>query len=310
MTDGFRHIAVLMGGWSAERDVSLNSGAACASALERLGYRVTQIDVNRDIADRLTLLKPDACFNALHGKWGEDGCIQGVLETLEIPYTHSGVLASALAMDKARAKTAFRAAGVPVADGVVASAAEAARSHLLPPPYVIKPVCEGSSVGVYIVREDHEHPPQELTRPDWPYGPVLVERYIGGRELTCAVMGGRALDIIEIKPAEGLSFYDYEAKYAKGGSRHILPAQLSPDIYKFIQKLALDAHDALGCRGVSRADFRLDDRPEGTGELVCLEVNTQPGMTATSLVPELAAHAGLTFGELVRWIVEDASCNR
>jgi D-alanine-D-alanine ligase len=304
------HIAVLMGGWSSERDVSLRSGEACASALEGAGYRVTRIDVNRDIAARLADLKPDACFNALHGKWGEDGCIQGVLETLEIPYTHSGVLASALAMDKARAKVAFRAAGVPVADSVVASAAEAARAHLMPPPYVVKPVCEGSSVGVFIVREDHEHPPQELTRPDWTYGDVLVERYIGGRELTCAVMGDRALDIIEIKPAEGLSFYDYEAKYARGGSFHILPAQLSPDIYKFIQKSALDAHHALGCRGVSRADFRFDDRPSGTGELVCLEVNTQPGMTATSLVPELAAHAGLTFGELVRWIVEDASCNR
>ncbi len=178
------------------------------------------------------------------------------------------------------------------------------------PPYVIKPVTEGSSVGVFIVQEDRAHPPQELTRPDWAFGNVMVERYIGGRELTCAVLGDRPLGIIDILPAEGLSFYDYEAKYAKGGSRHVLPAQISPNIYEFIQKLALDAHNALGCRGVSRADFRFDDRPEGTGELVCLEVNTQPGMTATSLVPELAAHAGLTFGELVRWMVEDASCNR
>ncbi|MGC2603840.1 MAG: D-alanine--D-alanine ligase, partial [Rhodomicrobium sp.] len=194
--------------------------------------------------------------------------------------------------------------------GIVASPAQAARAHLMPPPYVIKPVTEGSSVGVYIVREDQAHPPQELTRPDWAYGDVLVERYIGGRELTCAVIGHRSLDIIEILPAEGLGFYDYEAKYAKGGSRHILPAQISPEIYEFIQKLAIDAHNALGCRGVSRADFRLDDRAEGTGELVCLEVNTQPGMTATSLVPELAAHAGLGFGELVQWIVEDASCDR
>lgn len=310
MTSKFHHIAVLMGGRSSEREVSLRSGTACANALTEIGYRVTPIDVGRDIAERLMALKPDACFNALHGKWGEDGCIQGVLETLEIPYTHSGVLASALAMDKARAKLAFKAAGVPVADGVVASPAEAARGHLLPPPYVIKPVTEGSSVGVFLVREDYEHPPQELTRADWTYGDVLAERYIGGRELTCAVMGGRALGIIEIMPADGLTFYDYEAKYAKGGSRHILPAQISPDIYKFIQRLAVDAHNALGCRGVSRADFRFDDRPEGTGELVCLEVNTQPGMTETSLVPELAAHAGLTFGELVRWIVEDASCRR
>lgn len=310
MSGRFHHVAVLMGGWSAEREVSLNSGAACANALESVGYRVTRIDVDRNIAGTLTGLKPDVCFNALHGKWGEDGCVQGILETLEVPYTHSGVLASALAMDKERAKTAFRAAGIPVAESVVVSPIAAARQHLMQPPYVIKPVTEGSSVGVFIVREDHAHPPQELTRPDWAFGNVMVERYIGGRELTCAVLGDRPLGIIDILPAEGLSFYDYEAKYAKGGSRHVLPAQISPNIYEFIQKLALDAHNALGCRGVSRADFRFDDRPEGTGELVCLEVNTQPGMTATSLVPELAAHAGLTFGELVRWMVEDASCNR
>jgi len=310
MTDKYQHIAVLMGGWSAEREVSLNSGAACADALERAGYRVTRVDAGRDIAGRLAALKPDACFNALHGKGGEDGCIQGVLETLQIPYTHSGVLASALAMDKARAKIAFAAAGVPVAQGIVASPAEAAREHLMPPPYVIKPVTEGSSVGVFIVREAQALPPQELTRADWAFGDVLVERYIGGRELTCAVLGNRALGIIEIVPAGGLGFYNYEAKYAKGGSRHILPARISPEIYEFIQKLALDAHNALGCRGVSRADFRLDDRAAGTGELACLEVNTQPGMTATSLVPELAAYAGLSFGELVRWILEDASCGR
>ncbi len=310
MANKYHHVAVLMGGWSAEREVSLRSGAACAAALEQTGYRVTQIDVDRNIAARLAELRPDACFNALHGKGGEDGCIQGVLETLQIPYTHSGVLASALAMDKARAKVAFTASGIPVAEGIVASPTEAARAHLLPPPYVVKPVTEGSSVGVFIVREDHAHPPQELTRADWTYGDVMVERYIGGRELTCAVLGDKALGIIEILPTEGLSFYDYEAKYAKGGSRHILPARISPDIYAFIQKLALDAHTALGCRGVSRADFRFDDLPEGTGELVCLEVNTQPGMTATSLVPELAAHAGMAFDELVQWIVEDASCDR
>lgn len=310
MTSKYHHVAVLMGGWSAERDVSLNSGAACANALEQEGFRVTRVDVDRTIADKLSAIRPDAFFNALHGKWGEDGCIQGILETLQIPYTHSGVLASALAMDKARAKVVFKAVGVPVAESIVADREAVAHSHLMPPPYVIKPVTEGSSVGVFIVREDHAHPPQELTRADWPYGAVMVERYVGGRELTCAVLGDRPLGIIEIVPAEGLGFYDYEAKYAKGGSRHILPAQISPDIYGFIQKLALDAHNALGCRGVSRADFRFDDRPEGTGELVCLEVNTQPGMTATSLVPELAAHAGMPFGELVRWIVEDASCDR
>ncbi len=310
MTKKYHQVAVLMGGWSAERDVSLNSGAACAGALEQAGYRVTRVDVDRNIAATLAALRPDVCFNALHGKGGEDGCIQGILETLRIPYTHSGVLASALAMDKARAKTVFSAAGVPVAESIVTSPAEAARAHLMPPPYVLKPVTEGSSVGVFIVREDQAHPPQELTRSDWAFGDVLVERYIGGRELTCAVLGNKALGIIEILPAEGLGFYDYEAKYAKGGSRHILPAQISPEIYEFIQKLALDAPNALGCRGVSRADFRLDDRAEGTGELACLEVNTQPGMTATSLVPELAAHAGLAFDELVRWIVEDASCDR
>jgi D-alanine-D-alanine ligase len=310
MKGRFRHVAVLMGGWSAEREVSLNSGTACANALESVGYQVTRIDVDRSIAGRLAALKPDVCFNALHGRWGEDGCVQGILEVLEIPYTHSGVLASALAMDKERAKLAFTAAGVPVAESVVATAEEAGRAHLMRPPYVIKPVAEGSSVGVFIVREDHAHPPQELTRPDWAYGAIIVERYVAGRELTCAVIGDRPLGVIEILPAEGLGFYDYEAKYAKGGSRHILPAQISPEIYEFIQKLALDAHNALGCRGVSRADFRFDDGPDGTGELVCLEVNTQPGMTATSLVPEMAAHAGLSFGELVRWMVEDASCYR
>jgi D-alanine-D-alanine ligase len=307
----YHHVAVLMGGWSAEREVSLRSGENCAQALEAEGYRVTRVDVDRNLAARLSDLRPDACFNALHGKWGEDGCVQGILEILGIPYTHSGVLASALAMHKERAKVAFRRAGVPVAESMVVSREEAARAHVMPPPYVIKPPAEGSSVGVYIVHEDHAHPPQELTRPDWPYGEdVMVEKFVAGRELTCAVVGSEPLGITEILPAEGLAFYDYEAKYAPGGSRHILPAQLSPNIYDSIQKLSLDAHRALGCRGVSRADFRFDDRPGGTGELICLEVNTQPGMTSTSLVPELAVHAGWTFGELVRWIVEDASCNR
>ncbi len=311
MTRRFEHVAVLMGGLSAEREVSLNSGEACARALEGEGYRVTRLDAGRDLADRLTDLRPEVCFNALHGKWGEDGCVQGILEILRIPYTHSGVLSSALAMHKEKAKLAFRAAGIPVAESMVATRIEAAKSHLMPPPYVIKPVSEGSSVGVFIVREDHAHPPQELMRDDWPYGDeIMVERFVAGRELTCAVVGSEPLGIIEILPAEGLTFYDYDAKYKPGGSRHILPAQVSPNIYGFVQKLARDAHHALGCRGVSRADFRFDDRPDGTGELVCLEVNTQPGMTATSLVPELAAHAGWTFGELVRWMVEDASCNR
>ncbi len=305
------HVAVLMGGWSSEREVSLRSGAACATALEGEGYRVTRLDVGRDVAARLAEIKPDVCFNALHGRYGEDGCIQGVLETLGIPYTHSGVLASALAMHKERAKAVLAAAGVPVAESIVISRIEAAKAHPMKPPYVIKPPAEGSSVGVFIVREDQRHPPQELTSADWTLGEeVMVERYIAGRELTCAVMGEQALDVIEIRPAEGLAFYDYDAKYAPGGSIHILPAPLKPNVYQLVQKLSLAAHRALGCRGVSRSDFRYDDRPEGTGELICLEVNTQPGMTSTSLVPELAAHAGRSFGELVRWIVEDASCNR
>ncbi len=308
---GSKHVAVLMGGWSAERAVSLSSGAACAAALEGEGYRVTRIDVGRDLPDLLRELAPDVCFNALHGKGGEDGTVQGILETLEIPYTHSGILTSALAMNKAQAKVIFADAGIPVAESVIVSRAEAAKRHAMQPPYVIKPVAEGSSVGVFIVREDHTHPPQELTSAEWALGEaVMVERFVAGRELTCAIMGDRPLGVIEILPAEGLAFYDYEAKYAPGGSRHVLPAEISPNIYELVQKLALRAHQALGCRGVSRADFRFDDRPSGTGELICLEVNTQPGMTATSLVPELAAHSGLSFGELVRWIVEDASCNR
>ncbi|MDJ1158608.1 D-alanine--D-alanine ligase [Chelatococcus sp. SYSU_G07232] len=305
-----KHVAVLMGGWSAEREVSLNSGAACARALEGEGYRVTRIDVKRDIAAVLERIRPDVVFNALHGRVGEDGTIQGILEVLRIPYTHSGVLASALAMQKDKAKLVMAAAGVPVADGVTVHRREAAKRHVLPPPYVLKPVNEGSSVGVIIVREERAHPPQELTRPDWPYGEyLLAERYVAGRELTCAVMGDKPLGIIDIRPATGV-FYDYDAKYAKGGSIHVLPAEIKPNIYQLVQQLALTAHQALGCRGVSRADFRYDDRPDGTGEIVCLEVNTQPGMTETSLVPELAAYAGYSFGELVRWMVEDASCDR
>jgi len=304
-----KHIAVLMGGWSAEREVSLRSGKACADALERGGYRVTRVDVGRDIASVLNLLKPDAALNVLHGRPGEDGTLQGLLEIIGIPYSHSGVLASSLAMQKDIAKPLLAAAGIPVPDGVVVTRQEAATKHLLKPPYVIKPLAEGSSVGVFIVREDHAHPPQELTRPDWGYGErVLVEHYIPGRELTCAVMGDKALDVIEIVPA--VKFYDYEAKYAPGGSKHLLPAPVKPIVYQEARRLALEAHRALGCRGVTRADFRYDDSIEGTKGLFCLEVNTQPGMTETSLVPELAVHAGITFEELVRWMVEDASLNR
>jgi len=302
-----KHVAVLMGGWSAERDVSLRSGQACAAALTRRGYKVTPIDVGRDIAAVLTATKPDVALNVLHGRPGEDGTLQGLLEILGIPYSHSGVMASAVAMQKDYAKAMFRAHGVPVAEDRVVSRFEAAKAHLLPPPYVIKPVAEGSSVGVFIVTEAHPHPPQELFRDDWAFGDkVMVERYVAGKELTCAVMGDRALDVIEIVPTT--RFYDYEAKYAAGGSKHLLPAPILPNVYQEVRRLAVAAHNALGCRGVSRADFRYDDR--GTGELICLEVNTQPGMTETSLVPELAAYAGITFDELVQWMVEDASINR
>jgi D-alanine-D-alanine ligase len=304
-----KHVAVLMGGWSSEREVSLRSGKACADALERRGYQVSRIDVKRDIAAVLSDLRPDAALNVLHGSPGEDGTLQGVLEILGIPYSHSGVMASSVAMQKDVAKTVMAASGVPVAEGMTVSRFEAAKGHLMAPPYVIKPVAEGSSVGVFIVRESHEHPPQELFREDWAHGEmVLVERYIAGKELTCAVMGDRALDVIEILPA--VAFYDFDAKYSPGGSKHVLPASLLPVVYQEVRRLALTAHRALGCRGVSRADFRYDDRIEGTDGLVCLEVNTQPGMTETSLVPELAAYAGISFDELVQWMVEDASLGR
>jgi D-alanine-D-alanine ligase len=305
-----KHVAVLMGGWSAERPVSLNSGRGCAEALESVGYRVSRIDVGRDIADVLAKLKPDVAFNALHGRVGEDGTIQGVLEVLRIPYTHSGVLASALAMEKDLAKTVMKAAGVPVAHGVTIDRHEAAKRHVLEPPYVLKPVSEGSSFGVVIVKEGRTHPPQEVGRPDWPYGDrLLAEKFVDGLELTCAVMGDKALGVIDIRPVSE-SFYGYDAKYAKGGSIHVLPAKIKPNIYHEVQRLSLVAHRALGCRGVSRADFRYDESKGESGELVCLEVNTQPGMTETSLVPEIAAHAGISFGELVSWMVEDASCDR
>jgi D-alanine-D-alanine ligase len=305
-----KHVAVLMGGWSAERPVSLNSGRGCAAALESVGYRVSRIDVGRDIADVLARLKPDVAFNALHGRVGEDGTIQGVLELLRIPYTHSGVLASALAMEKDLAKTVMKAAGVPVAHGVTIDRHEAAKRHVLEPPYVLKPVNEGSSFGVVIVKQGRTHPPQEVGRPDWPYGDrLLAEKFVDGLELTCAVMGDRALGVIDIRPVSE-SFYGYDAKYAKGGSIHILPAKIKPNIYHEVQRLSFVAHRALGCRGVSRADFRYDESKGESGELVCLEVNTQPGMTETSLVPEIAAHAGVSFGELVSWMVEDASCDR
>lgn len=299
-----------MGGLSAEREISLRSGEACAVALEEKGYLVSRVDVGHDIASCLAQLKPDVAFNALHGKYGEDGCVQGLLELLHIPYTHSGVLASSVAMNKEVAKTLMAAAGVPTPQGRVVHRLEAAEGHVLPPPYVLKPVSEGSSFGVFIIEEHAQRPPQALSASDWSHGDfMLAERFIPGRELTCAVMGDRPLEVIEILAADG-GWYDYHAKYAKGGSKHVLPAVLKPNIYQQVQQLTLEAHRALGCRGVSRADFRYDDRPNGTGDLLVLEVNTQPGMTETSLVPEMAAYAGFSFGELVQWMVEDASCNR
>jgi D-alanine-D-alanine ligase len=298
-----------MGGWSSERPVSLSSGKACADALEADGFRVSRVDVGRDVAQVLAQLKPDVAFNALHGPFGEDGCIQGILEILAIPYTHSGVLASALAMNKPKAKDVMKAAGIPVAESVLVSRFEAAKAHVMAPPYVVKPPNEGSSFGVLIVKEGASHPPQELYSDEWRYGDiVMVERYVGGHELTCGVRGEEALGVIDI--VTGDRFYDYDAKYAPGGSKHILPARISPNIYQEVRMIALRAHQALGCRGVSRADFRYDDRLGGTDGLVCLEVNTQPGMTATSLVPEMAAYAGMDFRGLVRWMVGDASCNR
>jgi D-alanine-D-alanine ligase len=305
------HVAVLNGGWAAERPVSLSTGAGCAAALESVGYRVTRVDVTPNIVADLQALEPDIAFNALHGPFGEDGGMQGILEMLRIPYTHSGVLASALAMRKDRAKIVAAASGVLIAKGVTASRFEVAKRHLLPPPYVAKPVANGSSFGVFIVKEGRSHPPQELTDPSWPLGDeILVEAFVKGRELTCAVMGeadgSRALGVIEIVSNAG-AFYDYESKYAPGGSTHVLPAEIKPNVYQKIQQQSVLAHDALGCRGVSRSDFRYDDE---TDTLIWMEVNTQPGMTETSLVPELAAHAGLSFGELVRWMVQDASLDR
>ena len=304
-----KRVAVLKGGWSNERPVSLASGQECGQALRNAGYDVTEIDVGRDIAQVLVDLKPDAVFNALHGPFGESGMIQGLLELLQIPYTHSGVLASALAMDKHQAKIMLKAAGVPVTDHLIMPRQDVARAHVMPPPYVIKPISDGSSFGVFIVKADHSHPPQEILREDWNGGEeIMVERYIPGRELTCAVMGDVALGVTEI--VTDLQFYNYEAKYSEGGSRHIVPADVKPKIYDKVQKMSLKAHAALGCRGVTRTDFRFNDRAGEDGELVCLEINTQPGMTETSLVPEQALHAGHSFEELVSWMVEDASCNR
>ncbi|MBJ7412081.1 MAG: D-alanine--D-alanine ligase, partial [Phenylobacterium sp.] len=291
------HVAVLMGGLSSEREVSLVSGRACADALERLGARVSRVDAGRDVAQVLTELKPDVCFNALHGEWGEDGCVQGVLETLGVPYTHCGVLASALAMDKAKAKAVLAAAGVIVPGGGLFNRFDVAAGHVLPPPYVVKPNAEGSSVGVFIVRDGANRPPQEVVAPSWTFGEeVMVEPYIRGMELAVGVMDGKAMTVTEIVPRT--EFYDYEAKYGEGGSEHIVPARIPPQVAEKAKKLSEMAHAALGCRGVTRSDLRYDDIND---VLVLLEVNTQPGMTPTSLVPEQAAAGGVDFDRLVLW---------
>ncbi len=302
-------VAVLLGGRSAERDVSLTSGRGCAKALRDEGFDVVEIDPQTsDLAAQLNAARPDVVFNALHGRWGEDGCVQGLLELLAIPYTHSGVLASALAMHKQRAKDVFRAAGLPLVKSIVADRHAAAAGHLMDPPYVVKPVNEGSSVGVFIIRKGDNRPPAALGGDQWNLGDeMMIEEFVPGRELTVAVMGARALAVTEITTS--LEFYDYEAKYAAGGSIHSLPAPVPAAVAEEAMRLAERAHVALGCRGVSRTDFRYDDT-QGKHRLVVLETNTQPGMTPTSLVPEQAAHVGMSYGALCRWIVEDASCDR
>lgn len=296
-------VAVLMGGPSAEREVSLVSGRECATALRAAGYEVIEVDAGPDLATRLAGLAPDLCFNALHGRWGEDGCVQGLLEWLRIPYTHSGVLASALAMDKTRAKDAYRAADLPVVASVIASADDVRARHVMEPPYVVKPNNEGSSVGIYIVGEGANGPAQLPA--DAP-PTLMVEAYVKGRELTVSVLGDHALGVTEII-AEG--WYDYHAKYAPGGSRHVIPADIPADVTAACLDYALRAHQALGCRGLSRTDFRWDDSM-GLDGLILLETNTQPGMTPTSLAPEQAAAQGMSFADLCDWIAKDASCDR
>ena len=302
-----KHVAVLMGGWSSEREVSLTSGRACAKALAEEGYRVTSIDVGRDLAAQLAAVQPDVAFNALHGPYGEDGIVQGVLEVMGIPYTHSGVLASALAMNKPMAKAVWASLGLPMAEGKVVHRSAFAVGPVMPHPYVIKPLNEGSSVGVHIVFAGDNYQPQDDA--GWKFGDtVLVERYIPGREIQVAVLGDRVLGAIEIQ-AHG-RFYDYEAKYTDGKATHLMPAPIHQDAYDLVCALTLEAHKALGCRGVTRSDWRYDDSAGEPGRFYLLEINTQPGMTPLSLVPEIAAHAGIGFGALVRWMVEDASCGR
>ncbi len=301
-----KRVAVIMGGWSSERPVSLSSGKGMAEAARKAGYDVVEIDVDRTLAEQLKQAAPDVVLNALHGPWGEDGCVQGLLEMMAIPYTHSGVLASALAMDKDKARGIYAQHGLEIAEGGMYPVEELARDHIFAPPYVIKPSAEGSSFGVFIVREGANRPPKELTDGTWTFGShALVEKFIPGRELTVGVMGDRAMAVTEITTLR--EYYDFDAKYQAGGSRHVLPADLPPDVTRAALDAALKAHQALGCRGVTRSDFRYDDT---AGRLVILETNTQPGMTPTSLIPEQAAHLGIDYPSLVRWMIEDASCRR
>ncbi|NRB13992.1 MAG: D-alanine--D-alanine ligase [Rhizobiales bacterium] len=303
------HIAVLMGGWSAERPVSIWSGDACAKALLNVGYKVTKIDVGRDVATQLARVKPDVAFNALHGPFGEDGHIQGLLEIMGIPYTHSDVLASSLAMDKNVARQLFSSVGIPIAEGKVINRFDAAREHVMEPPYVLKPVADGSSFGVFIVERGANRPPRELLASDWPLSDdMLAEKYVAGRELTCTVMGNKALAVTDI--ISNTEFYDFEGKYAEGGSVHIVPAKIKPNIYQDIMKWSVRACEVLGCRGVARVDWRYDDGEDGNDELICLEVNTQPGMTGSSLAPEQAQKLGIDFEKFVAWMVEQAKCKQ
>jgi D-alanine-D-alanine ligase len=303
-------VAVLMGGWSAERKVSLASGEACSNALRRAGFNSIPVDVKRETIHAVLLdMKPDVVFNALHGRWGEDGCASAMLESLQIPYTHSGVLASALAMNKEKTKIICKDAGIPVAEHKIVEIETVAAAHQMPLPYVVKPISEGSSLGVHIVDQSSNGPPASILDERHLFGThAMVEKFIPGRELTCAVIGDVAMGVIDVVPAGG--FYDYDSKYAQGGSKHILPADIPNDVYRKVQQLSIRAHQVIGCKGVSRSDFRYDDTPGSNGELVLIEINTQPGMTGTSLVPELAAHAGHSFEDLVTWMVNDASLNR
>ena len=298
----YNHICVLKGGWSSEREVSLVSGAAIAEGLREADYKVTEIDVKPDVFSILDDLKPDAVFNGLHGTWGEDGCVQGILETLKVPYTHSGVKASALAMDKILSKKLFAASGIPCAEDMLISRDELFSVEPMSRPYVVKPYNDGSSVGVSIIHEGDDL--RLETEGPWQTNEVLmIERYIPGRELTVSVMGDKALCVTELIPKAG--FYDYKAKYQDGMTDHVVPADLSAEQNEQLMSYALEAHRLLGCRGVSRSDFRMDG-----DEIYILETNTQPGMTPLSLVPEQAKYVGLSFSELVSWMVEDASCNR